>query len=517
LHRDIDPQNVYLRADGSRPGRRAILIDFGAAREAVGQRSQSLSVILKPGYAPPEQYRPSGNHGPWTDIYACAATLYKCLTGLKPPVATDRTQSDELVPPSEISGEVSLETDLAVRKGLALDPERRPSSATKFAELLRRAQGDDDTAGGPAQSPNTRAGEAREGPAALSVQGPTAAEGTSTGAESSGMAGSTEGSPPSRATGSAQRADERSRGWSLAMLTAGMAGAVGAGVAFSDAGFGQILAFFGTWIAVCGGLIGLFLQGERLMRPESRAAISDWLLGEDFAEKVSGWPETFTGLFDAVFSDDHFSWTCFWRSALVSVLTVGFFFTGALALGIPLSAFPGGDYVGVLKFIALGSVLNTVVDYFSLYETRWVLGRMSHSKHAGLDVAYLVLDLILTQTIFAFGVAVVLLGTTLVFAPPEGTEISLLNAPLFGFFGGYAIFYDLSSFSPTAYSTLFTSLWVWLYVGAGFLLRILQPILESLDWIKHLLDVERRPAETIGLLLAVLASVSFAISAPFAL
>ena len=131
LHRDIDPQNIYRTTKGE-----AILIDFGAAREAVGSRSQRLSVILKPGYAPIEQYSASDDQGPSTDIYACAATLYKCLTGLKPLAATDRVQTDKLEAPHEVRPEVSLERSLAVMKGLSLRAEKRPGSAEAFASLL---------------------------------------------------------------------------------------------------------------------------------------------------------------------------------------------------------------------------------------------------------------------------------------------------------------------------------------------------------------------------------------------
>jgi len=197
LHRDICPQNVYLSEedpseegdteDASAP--KAILIDFGAAREVVGARSQSLSVVLTPGYAPIEQHSAGGDQGPHTDVYACAATLYRCLTGLKPPAATDRMQADELVPPSEANPEVSLETGLAIRKGLALDPERRPASATAFARLLWQTQDVEQTATSPETTPTAaiprgdaggdqqkNTGQKSPGGAALSAQGPAPAE-----------------------------------------------------------------------------------------------------------------------------------------------------------------------------------------------------------------------------------------------------------------------------------------------------------------------------------------------------
>jgi TolB-like protein len=131
LHRDIDPQNIYRTDEG-----RVVLLDFGAARVAMGERSEGELVVFKPGYAPYEQYFEDGEQGPWTDVYACAATLYKCLTGVKPPEATIRIKEDELVPPHEVTDDVSLDTSVAVMKGLAVDPDRRPESVEAFAALL---------------------------------------------------------------------------------------------------------------------------------------------------------------------------------------------------------------------------------------------------------------------------------------------------------------------------------------------------------------------------------------------
>ncbi|MEM8988414.1 MAG: serine/threonine-protein kinase [Pseudomonadota bacterium] len=96
LHRDIKPENIIIRKDGS-----PVLIDFGAARQAIGARSKSLSAILTPGYAPVEQYETRGNQGPWTDIYALGAVGYACLLAQKPEEATKRFRGDPNPPLAE--------------------------------------------------------------------------------------------------------------------------------------------------------------------------------------------------------------------------------------------------------------------------------------------------------------------------------------------------------------------------------------------------------------------------------
>ena len=86
-HRDIKPENIFLRKVGM-----PMLIDFGAARQAIGEKSQDFTQMLTHGYAPPEQYETSAKRqGPWTDFYALAATIYTIITGEKPPSASDRT------------------------------------------------------------------------------------------------------------------------------------------------------------------------------------------------------------------------------------------------------------------------------------------------------------------------------------------------------------------------------------------------------------------------------------------
>ncbi|KAA6187937.1 DUF1566 domain-containing protein, partial [Thiohalocapsa marina] len=144
LHRDVKPQNIYL-AKTDVGGVRPILLDFGAARQAMGERSRSMSVVISAGYAPLEQYSRKGKQGPWTDIYAAAAVLYQAVTGEVPPEATDRIMDDELK--SATGFGVSQELGDALSAALAMAPEARPQSVQTLQKVLRR----------PAHGPKRRA------------------------------------------------------------------------------------------------------------------------------------------------------------------------------------------------------------------------------------------------------------------------------------------------------------------------------------------------------------------------
>ena len=134
IHRDISPDNIMLRKDG-----RAMLIDFGAARYSMGEKSRSLDVILKHGFAPKEQYTRRGRQGAYTDVYAMAATFYYAITGKVPPEAIDRIDADELLTPSTLGVKLPGKAEAALIKALSVNAESRYQHMMEFAAALENS------------------------------------------------------------------------------------------------------------------------------------------------------------------------------------------------------------------------------------------------------------------------------------------------------------------------------------------------------------------------------------------
>lgn len=131
IHRDISPDNIML------VGEKAVLLDFGAARNVSAAAGKSLSVVLKPGYAPEEQYRSRGSQGPWTDIYALCATMYKCLTGVTPTDSAQRVHFDDVKTPSELGVKnIPPEFERALMKGMSVFHNARYRTIDELADAL---------------------------------------------------------------------------------------------------------------------------------------------------------------------------------------------------------------------------------------------------------------------------------------------------------------------------------------------------------------------------------------------
>lgn len=131
IHRDVTPDNIYITKDEV-----VKLLDFGSAKYSLGDKSKSLDVILKAGYAPKEQYMRRSRQGPYTDIYSLAACFYASITGFLPPEALERMENDELIPIVNRGIKIPNVLDDAINKGLEVRAEDRFQSIEEFREAI---------------------------------------------------------------------------------------------------------------------------------------------------------------------------------------------------------------------------------------------------------------------------------------------------------------------------------------------------------------------------------------------
>ncbi|MDO4176828.1 MAG: serine/threonine-protein kinase [Bacillota bacterium] len=135
IHRDISPDNIMVTDDGQ-----IKILDFGAAREFSADNAQNMSVILKAGYAPPEQFSKTGHQDPRTDIYALGAVLYRLTTGKMPESSLDRRAKDELVKPRKLNKNMPVWLEKTILKCLALNPEDRFENAEDLLEAFNERE-----------------------------------------------------------------------------------------------------------------------------------------------------------------------------------------------------------------------------------------------------------------------------------------------------------------------------------------------------------------------------------------
>lgn len=136
IHRDISPENIFICEDLT-----VKLIDFGAAKQVYLDGEQTMSVVLKPGYAPPEQYAKKDKQGPWTDIYALGATLYFAATGEKPEESFGRVLEDTIKPVCEVNPEIPRAMSQVIMRAMSVKIEDRYQTVEAMREALLDGEG----------------------------------------------------------------------------------------------------------------------------------------------------------------------------------------------------------------------------------------------------------------------------------------------------------------------------------------------------------------------------------------
>lgn len=136
IHRDISPENIFICEDLT-----VKLIDFGAAKQVYLDGEQTMSVVLKPGYAPPEQYAKKDKQGPWTDIYALGATLYFEATGEKPEESFGRVLEDTIKPVCEVNPEIPRAMSQVIMRAMSVKIEDRYQTVEAMREALLAGEG----------------------------------------------------------------------------------------------------------------------------------------------------------------------------------------------------------------------------------------------------------------------------------------------------------------------------------------------------------------------------------------
>jgi hypothetical protein len=256
---------------------------------------------------------------------------------------------------------------------------------------------------------------------------------------------------------------------------------------------------FVAGVALAMIVAGFFSWVECLLKPAVRFEIAGWLIGVRVGQKLEPWPKTFAKVFDRVFGQEHFSWKCFLRSCVASnaVAMLSLLFT----LFHPNVIFPNdknvprimplhSDYWPLLASVI---VTNALPDYLSLLETRGVIRRLN--RDGMKDMRWLLFeDMFIT---FALCVCATYIGGSLLETSQFSGAANVLDAAHANFVTLWMI------------PAFFTSIWLWLYVTSGFLLKAARRFDTGFQWFNRKFDIEKRPLQAIGLVSGAIVAVLY--------
>jgi hypothetical protein len=278
---------------------------------------------------------------------------------------------------------------------------------------------------------------------------------------------------------------------------------------------------------LCFGFVfGFFKTVGDLLADKTNWKIARWIRLKSFetgvvADEAANWPKTFAEVFDRVFGTEHWSLKCFWRSCLASYCAVIISFT-VWAVRFP---FYGSWKNAVFLTLICGSIGNVPFDYVSLLETRWLLGVMSKTKSGAVLLGLVLTDAIVTLVL---GVIGGLLADRVYYSVMEWRrpELWCVGAAQYNChevqFSHYLLELKVAIENPAQLvdvlagkfllwlaAAFFTSIWLWLYAGAGFLLRFVLGFDMIFNWFNRKFDIEKKPLQSIGLVAGALVAIVY--------
>jgi hypothetical protein len=270
-------------------------------------------------------------------------------------------------------------------------------------------------------------------------------------------------------------------------------------------------------VAVFGAVWGFFRGVESVLTDDTKLEIGNWLRGVKTADHVP-WPDTFARVFDRVFGTKHLSWKCFLRSCLASLSLA---LIGAVGVGsIPRFETTVGAYLAWwLRVLAFFMACNAIPDYLSLLETRWVLRTIRNRQSGWVSLAAVVLDGVFSLgfAFMAFHISYWLRDAvhnvrtgSLGFARVSiGNVGALFLHPTEVAPGDVHWLLQSHRYVYLVLPAFFTSMWLWLYAGSGFLLKFAHRFDIGFDWFSRTFDVKKKPLQCIGLVAGALVAVVY--------
>lgn len=278
-------------------------------------------------------------------------------------------------------------------------------------------------------------------------------------------------------------------------------------------------------VVLFGVVWGFFKGVESVLNDDTKLEVAVWLLGVKVGVKVEPWPDTFAKVFDRVFGEKHLSWKCFRRSCIattvaIALMTFLYSLMGDKTLFLRSRTgrivWPGVGWS--IYFTILCIPMNYCSDYGSLLETRLMIHFMKKREGPLVRFAILMLDILLTTTTFCIGFVTaqqvagvwnIGIGDTLRSEAMSGEYLRLvfLHLHIWGVLKWLFLFRAYPS--VFLYASLLTSIWLWLYAGAGFLLKTARHFDLGFDWFNRHFDIEKKPLQSIGLVAGALVALIY--------